>query len=281
MQKRLVLVFSLFLIPLILRSRLPVLEQKAKLDPAIAAQVGRVLEGYRVAELPEVPRKRPPPYWRVSYRDMMNVPMVVNAGSVWSSVVVVNGNRQAFVVTNYHVVNNLLGVEGRPKVFLLFFNPALKTQVFTAERFAKCMTSDRSPSDWCQAVQHSSRLATVERTDPSRDLALLAVTNMPSGVTGFRAADIEMLQRGDSVAVIGHPKGLLWSLTTGIISAVRTRFPVGDNGLATVIQTQAPVDSEGNSGGPLIGSNGSLCGVVFGQGVGQSGSNRKRGSHGA
>jgi S1-C subfamily serine protease len=148
-------------------------------------------------------------------------------------------------------------------VFLLFFNPALKTEVFTAERFAKCMTSDSSPSDWCQAVQHSSRLATVERTDPSRDLALLAVTNMPSGVTGFRAADIEMLQRGDSVAFIGHPGNLLWGSTTGIITAVRTRFPVGDNGLAMVIQAQARVDSEGNSGGPLIGSNGRLAGVVI------------------
>jgi hypothetical protein len=263
MKTRLALVLLLFLILLILGSKLRVLEPQARLDPVIAADVGRVLEGYRVADLPGVTKELPAQHWRVSYRDMVNVPVVVSASGVCSSVVVVNQNNQVFVVTSPRVVHNSLRVGGRPMVFLLFFNLALKNETFTAERFAGCMTSDKSPSDWCQAVRHSARLATVERTDPFRNLALLAVNNVPSGVTGIRAGDIQMLQPGDSVVVIGHPGKLLWSSTTGIIRAVQ-RFPDGENGLETVIHMQAPVDA-GASGGPLISSNGTLAGVVVGE----------------
>ncbi len=91
---------------------------------------------------------------------------------------------------------------------------------------------------------------------------------MPTGVTAIPAGEIERLQPGDTVAVIGHPKGLLWSLTTGIVSAVRSNMKVR-TGVATVIQTQAPVNP-GNSGGPVIGTDGNLAGVVFGSRVGET-----------
>ncbi len=47
------------------------------------------------------------------------------------------------------------------------------------------------------------------------------------------------------VLAIGSPKGLSWSVSKGIISAVRQ---YGD---IQVVQTDAPINS-GNSGGPLI-----------------------------
>jgi S1-C subfamily serine protease len=62
---------------------------------------------------------------------------------------------------------------------------------------------------------------------------------------------------------------LLWSLTTGSVSAVRRGFPTGtpqQSTRSTVIQTQTPVNP-GNSGGPLMNEEGRLIGVVFAQGV--------------
>ena len=66
--------------------------------------------------------------------------------------------------------------------------------------------------------------------------------------------------------MIGHPLNLVWSLATGIVSAVRSSFRLGSSPSSpgvTVVQTQAPINP-GNSGGPLIDQGGRLIGVVFG-----------------
>jgi len=59
------------------------------------------------------------------------------------------------------------------------------------------------------------------------------------------------IREGESIFVIGHPEGLRFTLSTGIIS--RT-----DN---DVLQISAPV-SPGNSGGPVYDDRGNLLGVV-------------------
>jgi S1-C subfamily serine protease len=56
---------------------------------------------------------------------------------------------------------------------------------------------------------------------------------------------------GESVFVIGHPEGLRFTLSTGIISRLQ----------GSVIQISAPV-SPGNSGGPVFDDRGALVGVV-------------------
>jgi hypothetical protein len=181
----------------------------------------------------------------------------------------VNRNGQAWVITNNHVAEHAITVKGTPMMFLLFYDSALKNEMFDYARFIKCLdSSSRDQTDWCRAVRNSYRLAKVVRTDPSRDLGLLlTLDKVPSGVTGFQTAgNVQTMQPGDPVAVIGHPEDLLWSLTTGIISAVRGNFALG-SGSGTVIQIQAPVNP-GNSGGPLIGADGKLAGVAFAHGLG-------------
>lgn len=265
MQRSACILAATFLAAVVLSTRAPVTAQQLDLDPAIAARGGQALTGYRVAEPDLQPRGALSDLYR---RTVRNVTVVVSADGMGSSVVIgVNQNRQAWVITNHHVVEKPFTVNGRPTVLLVFYDPALKNETFDGQRFTGCLATSRDQSDWCQAVRQSTRQATVMNMDASRDLALLAVSAVPSGVAGFQAAEIQALQPGDDVAVIGHPKGLLWSLTTGIISAVRTRMPVG-SGFATVIQTQAPVNP-GNSGGPLIGSDGSLAGVIFGARIGE------------
>jgi hypothetical protein len=63
---------------------------------------------------------------------------------------------------------------------------------------------------------------------------------------------------GDTVLAIGSPGGLEKTVTRGIVSALGRRFlQIGD-----VIQIDAAVN-HGNSGGPVVDSQGRLVGIVF------------------
>lgn len=86
------------------------------------------------------------------------------------------------------------------------------------------------------------------------DLALIKVTgkNLPSLGLG----DSEKLLVGEHVIAIGSPLGLENTVSDGIVSAVRE----GSTGQKW-IQTTAPA-SPGNSGGPLLNSQGSVIGIL-------------------
>ena len=201
------------------------------------------------------------------------VPIVIAEDGTGSSVVVnVNpADRSALVVTNHHVVENpLLTDEGEPRVLLLFHDPELSGEPFSPAKIEKCVEG-REKSSFCDALRKSLRVAAILGTDPARDLALLYVENVPPGATPIRGARLDSVEAGDDVAVIGHPKGFLWSLTRGIVSAVRTKYPMGGSE-GTVIQTQTPI-APGNSGGPLLTLEGQLVGVVTWQVGGTQGLN--------
>jgi S1-C subfamily serine protease len=217
-------------------------------------QIGNAIDGYSVAE-PEVARGGANLY---NSRVLM-VPAVVSTG-LGAGIVIGVKNGNALVITNYHVVEHpLVDDVDEPFLVVLFFDNALRDENFEEERLLKCLLSSSS-SGWCTAVQRSIRIGRIVAGDPDRDLALLAVDNPPSGLAPIVLAS-KLPQEGDDVAVIGHPQGLLWSYTTGIVSAVRRRYPLG-NGLGTVIQTQTPINP-GNSGGPMLTDDGALAGVIF------------------
>lgn len=88
----------------------------------------------------------------------------------------------------------------------------------------------------------------VERFDIGADLALIRVTQRGSPAT----LSVSQLTAGETVEAIGHPRGFEYSITRGVVSAVRRmRNPSvpASNELA-VIQTDTPINP-GNSGGPL------------------------------
>jgi serine protease Do len=84
------------------------------------------------------------------------------------------------------------------------------------------------------------------------DLALLWVPRQ-SGHAAFAevVANPASVYEGESVFVIGHPEGLRFTLSTGIISRMESR----------TIQISAPV-SPGNSGGPVFDDRGELVAIV-------------------
>ncbi len=100
--------------------------------------------------------------------------------------------------------------------------------------------------------------AQVVLTDKPHDLALIQI-NAPN-LTPAVLADSRGLQVGQKVYAIGNPFGLSGTMTTGIISAMRSiRGPEG-NLIENAIQTDAAINP-GNSGGPLLNSHGEVIGI--------------------
>ena len=109
--------------------------------------------------------------------------------------------------------------------------------------------------------------ATIIEAEPDLDLALIKIS--ASGLPSIPVdADREMKQ-GYSVVSIGSPKGLVGSMSTGIITAL-DREALGLEGL---YQTDANI-APGSSGGPLIDEYGNLIAInviVRQEVVGQTG----------
>jgi putative serine protease PepD len=107
--------------------------------------------------------------------------------------------------------------------------------------------------------------ARVLHVDQSRDLAHLQVppTRCPAGVRYLALEEPRRIEVGQDVFAIGHPRGLAWSYTEGVVSAIRTSTwsAVGKRFRARVIQTQTPI-AGGSSGGPLLNTQGKLVGIV-------------------
>jgi S1-C subfamily serine protease len=95
-------------------------------------------------------------------------------------------------------------------------------------------------------------------TDKPHDLALLQI-DAPD-LTPAVLSNSQNLQVGQKVYAIGNPFGLSGTMTTGIISALRSvRGPEG-NLIENAIQTDAAINP-GNSGGPLLNSHGEVIGI--------------------
>ncbi len=102
--------------------------------------------------------------------------------------------------------------------------------------------------------------ATVVGSDSTNDLALLQVSNMPSGIPAATLGDSSQVAVGDTAIAIGSPFGLEETVTQGIISAVNRTYSASGSTLSGLIQTDAPINP-GNSGGPLLNAQGQVIGI--------------------
>ncbi|HEY5560433.1 MAG TPA: trypsin-like peptidase domain-containing protein [Clostridiaceae bacterium] len=114
--------------------------------------------------------------------------------------------------------------------------------------------------------------------DASLDLAVLKITDSTVVVPGVATfGDSDKLQVGETAVAIGDPLGQQFSnsVTTGVISALNRKIDSSTSGQQnpnsnvqqtpaasdqTYIQTDAAIN-EGNSGGPLINSQGEVIGI--------------------
>jgi S1-C subfamily serine protease len=101
--------------------------------------------------------------------------------------------------------------------------------------------------------------ATLIGSDPSTDMAILKVYN--GDLKPLQFADSDQLQPGQIAIAIGNPMGLQYTVTAGVVSATGRTLRANNGRLIDdIIQTDAALNP-GNSGGPLVNSEGGVIGV--------------------
>jgi S1-C subfamily serine protease len=104
--------------------------------------------------------------------------------------------------------------------------------------------------------------------DAKRDLAILALDQAPDSLTILKRAPDAAFRQGEEVVAIGHPKGFDFTVSTGIISAIRGSKELPQEIAESIeapddqqwIQTTAAI-TNGNSGGPLLTMYGEVIGI--------------------
>lgn len=111
--------------------------------------------------------------------------------------------------------------------------------------------------------------ATVVGTDRSHDLAIIQI-KAPE-LNPMTLGDSRNLQVGQKVYAIGNPFGLSGTLTSGIVSSIRSVQEPDGVEIDEAIQTDAAINP-GNSGGPLLNSHGEVIGIntMIASNVGQN-----------
>jgi S1-C subfamily serine protease len=100
--------------------------------------------------------------------------------------------------------------------------------------------------------------ASVVGVDRSHDLAIVQIK--APDVTPMTLGDSKNLQVGQKVYAIGNPFGLSGTLTSGIVSSIRSVQEPNGVTIDEAIQTDAAINP-GNSGGPLLNSHGEVIGI--------------------
>jgi serine protease Do len=115
-------------------------------------------------------------------------------------------------------------------------------------------------------VNNVAVIGTTPQSD-SLDVAILKISNSPETLQPAVLGDSSKVQDGDQVVAIGNALGQFQNtVTSGIISGRGRTIQAGDSAgttsedLQDLFQTDAAIN-EGNSGGPLIATNGEVIGL--------------------
>ncbi len=90
--------------------------------------------------------------------------------------------------------------------------------------------------------------------DEEKDVAVVQTIDNKPTISWGNSDNVKV---GEKVIAVGNPVGLSFTVTQGIVSAVKRE---GTNNLPIYIQTDVPINP-GNSGGPLINANGKIIGI--------------------
>jgi len=104
--------------------------------------------------------------------------------------------------------------------------------------------------------RYTAKVLVADRAD---DLAMIQI-DPKKKLPFLKLGDSDALQVGQKVLAIGNPFGFSGTLTTGIVSSMGRDIRNENSMLEGLIQTDAAIN-EGNSGGPLLDSQGNVIGI--------------------
>ncbi len=106
---------------------------------------------------------------------------------------------------------------------------------------------------------------TVSVREPDHDIAVVQPSVLSSNAVPATLGNPNAVQVGSEAYVVGHPFGLVDSLSAGVVSGLGRSFqePNSSQVLHGLIQVDAAINP-GNSGGPLLNRNGQVIGIVTG-----------------
>jgi S1-C subfamily serine protease len=117
---------------------------------------------------------------------------------------------------------------------------------------------DKAKKIWVTFRNGNKMEAQLKGRDPSTDIAVIKVDEK---LQPLSFADSSTLQPGQIAIAIGNPYGLQQTVTTGVVSALGRSIRATNGRLIDdVIQTDASLNP-GNSGGPLLNSQGHVIGI--------------------
>lgn len=104
--------------------------------------------------------------------------------------------------------------------------------------------------------RYTAKVLVADRAD---DLALIQI-DPKKKLPFLKLGDSDALQVGQKVLAIGNPFGFSGTLTTGVVSSLGREIRNESSTLEGLVQTDAAIN-EGNSGGPLLDSQGNVIGI--------------------
>jgi serine protease Do len=110
---------------------------------------------------------------------------------------------------------------------------------------------------WDEEDWHEYQVKVIGQ-DPLADLVVLEVIGLKRKVPYLKFAKKEDIYSGTEVFAFGHPMGMAWSLSKGIISSTNryARHPYIKS-----VQVDAAIN-KGNSGGPVFNEKGEIVGIA-------------------
>ncbi len=163
----------------------------------------------------------------------INYGMGNGAGTIWHS--------DGLIITNAHVVGALDEIRGRDPRF---------RRAYGAYRASEPELTVTLPD----GAVHPAKLLAM---DAERDIAALSIDTQ--SLPTVQLGDSRKLKAGQWVFAVGHPWGVVGAASGGIVIGTGTDLPEITNGRDWVVINLKV--RPGNSGGPLVDSNGRLVGI--------------------
>ena len=131
--------------------------------------------------------------------------------------------------------------------------------VETAKDVTICLRTD-DLNKVCDTDYYTGK---VIKKNKRKDLAMIEVKGLPSSIKPVVYGKYKDVKIGQTAFAIGHPEGLVWTFTNGMVSQKRPEHNwsyKSSRHKAKTIQIQVPINP-GNSGGPLFNKDQKLIGV--------------------